>query len=442
MVIISDLYKESAQLYNLVSLTGLALYVFIMFFFSKHPSKIKWLTVAWGFALQFAFALIILRWSLGFHIFKWLSDRVANYMKFVQTGCLFLFGPNYSDHLFVMQVLPTVVFISATINIMFYLGIMQKLIVGIALTMKMLMNTTAPESVATAGNIFLGQTECLLLVKPLLKYMTKSEIHAVMSGGFATIAGGVLGAFILFGVPANHLISASVMSAPAALAISKLFYPETKKTKTSAEFAGNIKSQEKSLFEAASAGAKSGMSLVVSIGANLLVFISLLSVINSTLTWFGERVGSTKPITFQFVLSYLLWPFALTMGVKLEDCRKVGELMGIKTFINEFVAFQELGVLINNRKELNEHIAKNGTWSSERSVVISTYALCGFSNFGSIGVQLSLFMALIPSRKSMFAEVALRSMISGSVACFVTACIASDRILFLGLKNEINFLIF
>ncbi|ESO12305.1 hypothetical protein HELRODRAFT_62058, partial [Helobdella robusta] len=409
----------------LVSLSGLFIYCGLMYLISKNPDKVRWHTVIWGFALQLFLAIIILKWSLGYLAFQWLGERITNYLNYVDSGCMFLFGNNYEDHIFAMKILPTVIFVSSTINILFYLGLMQKLIVSVAQVIQFLLRTSACESFVSASNIFMGMGECPILIRPMLPSLTNSEIHAIMAGGFATISGSVMAAFIYFGVSAPHLISASVMSAPAALAIAKLVYPETEKPTMNVDSVNKFKPPEKSIFEAASAGAGSAISLAAIIGANLIAFISLLESVNQTLVWFGKRVGSKKTITFQYIISYLLWPFALTMGVKVEDCRKVGELIGVKTFINEFVAFQELGTLIKNRKKLNEHIAKNGTWSSERSVVISTYALCGFSNFGSIGIQIGMFTVLIPERKTIIPKLATRAMVVGSVSCFVTACIAS-----------------
>ncbi|ESO12301.1 hypothetical protein HELRODRAFT_93209 [Helobdella robusta] len=451
IMLIVDLTSKSAELYNLVSLSGVVVYVLLLFIFSVSPAKVKWRTVLWGFALQLAFALMILRWSFGYNAFKWLGDRVAEYLAYIDAGSEFVFGKSFKDHFFAMQVLPTVIFISSTITILFYLNVMQWVILKIAWVMQACMDTTAGESVNTAGNIFIGQTEAPLLIRPILPSMTKSEIHAVMTGGFATIAGGVLAAYILFGVPANHLLSASVMSAPAALGIAKLSYPETKKSLTTAKKVKALieKCPEKNIVEAAASGASAAIPLVANIAANLLAFIALLEFMNATLTWFGDRVGSSQPITFQLVISYIMLPFALVMGVKVPDCRKVGQLIGVKTFINEFVAFEELGIFIDNRKKFDEHVRLNGTWEysstnddiilqhpygnstvlkhgviEDRSVVISTYALCGFSNISSIGIQIGAFTAMVPSRKKVFSKIAVRAMISGSVACFITACVA------------------
>lgn len=451
IVVIVDLATHQSDPYNLVSLSGIATYILLLFLFSTNPSKVKWRTVAWGFGLQVSFAMIILRWSSGYDSFKWLGDRFSEYFTYVQAGSRFIFGDSYADHFFAFQILPTIIFISSSINLLFYLGVMQWFILKIAWLMQACMGTTAGESVNAAGNIFIGQTESPLLIRPILPSMTRSEIHAVMTGGYATIAGGVMAAFILFGVPANHLLSASVMSAPAALAISKLFYPETKKSLTSAKDVTRLieNCAEKNIVEAAASGASSAIPLVANIAANLIAFISLLEFLNGTLTWFGDRVGAERDITFQFLCSYFMWPFALLMGVRVEDCRKVGQLIGVKTFVNEFVAYEELSVFLGNRKLFDKHVINNGTWSwignrddmllyhpngtnitlhggiiHDRSVVISTYALCGFSNIASIGIQIGAFTAMVPNRKHVFSQIAVRAMIAGTVSCFVTACIA------------------
>lgn len=451
-MVVVDLTVYNTSPYNLVSIIGIICYVFICYITSIHPSRIKWRTVAWGFGLQALMAMVVLRWHGGYVVFRWIGDRLNDYFEYINVSSVFLFGPNYLDHYFVMKLLPTVVFVSSTVSVLFYIGFMQWFILKISKVMELTMNTTAGESVSAAGNIFLGQIETSIVIKPIIAKMTVSEIHAVMTGGFATIAGTVMAAFILFGVPANHLISASVMSAPAALAISKISYPETKKSKTQVKNIAKImgKSTDNSIIEAASTGAISSISLMASIIVNLIAFISLLEFFNATLTWFGDRVGSPVPITFQFLCSYALWPCAFVMGVGMKDCRKVAELIGVKVFINEFVAFEHLSVMIKNKAVFENHILNNGSWASvnfgndillhnitgnvttilsngfinDRSVVIATYALCGFSNFTSIGIQIGTLSGMIPSRKSVFSRLALRCMLVANVACFITACIA------------------
>ncbi|XP_013421719.1 solute carrier family 28 member 3 [Lingula anatina] len=438
--------------YNLVSAAGILVYVLLMFVFSHNPARVKWRPVIWGLSLQFIIALLILRTSWGFEAFKWLGDRVTEFLANSDAGAAFVFGSDtYMHHFFAFKVLSVVVFFSTAISVLYYLGVMQVVIRKVAWVMQVSMGTTAGESLNAAGNIFIGQTEAPLMIRPLLPNMTNSEIHAVMTGGFATIAGSVLAAYIIFGVPANHLLSASVMSAPAALAMAKLFYPETKKSKTTSKDIQVMETlKERNIIEAASSGASSSIKLVANIAANLIAFLALLEFVNATLKWCGHRVGLEPPLypelTFQLICSYVLWPFAFVMGTDAVDCRKVAELIGIKTFLNEFVAYDALGKLINNRDILQSYTKQNFTEGPQyifdviflpatnqtlvggvltpRSEVIATYALCGFANLASIGVQLGGLGAMAPSRKRDLAKVVVRAMIAGNVACFLTACIA------------------
>ncbi|KAK3578737.1 hypothetical protein CHS0354_010118 [Potamilus streckersoni] len=444
--IILDVAIEQPR--NLVSVAGLALYIIIFYFTSTNPAKVHWHTVFWGIAIQYIFALIILRTQWGYDIFKWLGDRVTELLEYTMAGVKFVFGDLWFQHFFAFKVLSIVVFFATFINIMYFLGVMQFLIRHIGRFLSFCMDTTPAESISAAGNIFLGMIEAPLMIRPFLADMTKSELHAVMTGGFASIAGSVLGAYIGFGVPANHLLAASVMSAPAALAISKLAYPETEAIKASSkDFSRMEKSEERNLIEAASAGATASIKLLGAIAVNVIAFLSLLDFVNSTLIWFGDRVG-LQNFSFQFICSYILYPVAYFMGTAPEDSRKVAEMIGIKTFTNEFIAYGVLSDLISNRHKLENYTTFfNGTglWSwrgdnillgitnqtlkggviSVKSEVIATYALCGFSNFGSIGITLGGMATLAPNRKKELSRMVLRAMIAGNVSCFLTACIAS-----------------
>ncbi|CAH1790077.1 unnamed protein product [Owenia fusiformis] len=437
---------------NLISLSGMVVFILLLFIFSHNPARVRWRPVFFGLTLQMVFALLILRTSAGCETFKWLGSRVSEFLAHTDAGSRFVFGDSFEDHRFAFKILPVVIFFSCFISVLYYLGVMQLVIGKVAWVMQATMGTTAAESVNAAGNIFVGMTEAPLLIRPLINDMTKSELHAVMTGGFATIAGSVLASFILFGVPANHLLSASVMAAPAALATSKLFYPETEESKTTAT---NVQVMEKSdhtnIIEAASSGASSAISLVANIGANLIAFLAMLAFINATLTWFGARVGLEPPnypaLTFQFIMSYLLWPAAFLMGVRWQDCRTVAQLIGVKTFLNEFVAYTDLGVIINNRRALqnytmiynetgieqrsngdiflgNTNTTLVGGVIEERSEVISTYALCGFANIGAIGIMLGGLGSMAPNRKGELSKMAVRAMIAGMTANFLTASIA------------------
>jgi nucleoside transporter len=315
-------------------------------------------------------------------------------------------------------VLPTIIFFSSFISVLYYLGIIQAIIMDIAWVMSVTMGTTASESVNAAGNIFVGQTEAPLMIRPFLKTMTSSEIHAVMTGGFSTIAGGVLAAYVSFGVSASALISASVMSAPAALAISKLLYPECEESPT--KNVKNIKidaGTEQSVVEAAATGASQAVGLVGNVAAMLIAFLSLVAVLDALLGWLGGMVN-VPSLSFELICSYILVPAAWLMGIDPEDCQKVAAMLGQKTFINEFVAYLTLGSYIGNK------VSGEGPTISLRSEVIATYALCGFANIGSIGIQLGGLIPLAPSRAADISALGVRAMIAGTVACFMTACVA------------------
>ncbi|XP_061179839.1 solute carrier family 28 member 3-like [Saccostrea echinata] len=443
--IIYDVLLDYPQ--NAVSIAGLALYIIIFYIFSKNPAKVKWRPVFWGFALQYIFALLILRTSWGYEAFLWLGDRVTEFLNYSNAGAIFVFGELYTNHFFAFKVLPVVVFFYTVTSVLYYLGIMQVIVKRMGMFLAFCLGTTAAESLNAAGNIFVGMTEAPLMIKPFLEDMTNSELHAVMTGGFATIAGSVLGAYISFGVPASHLISASVMSAPAALAISKLAYPETEQTKTSKkDFDKMGKSTDRNVIEAISSGASNSVKIVAAIAVNVMAFLCVLEFINMTLDWFGSRVG-VDGLSFQLICSYVFYPIAFFMGTDIPDCRPVAELIGIKTFTNEFVAYKELSHLIENKKNFTDYKAiwnSSSDWHyrgediilpyfnqtlkkgiiSDKSEVIATYALCGFSNIGSMGIFLGGMSALVPSRRGDLSKIVVRAMVAGNVACFLTGCIA------------------
>ncbi|XP_062600358.1 solute carrier family 28 member 3-like isoform X1 [Saccostrea cucullata] len=403
---------------NLISICGYVFFLFILLICSAHPTKVNWRPVFGGLALQFFFAALILKWSVGQAVFEFLGNQVQTFLSFTNTGTKFVFGDKYTDHPFAMMVLPVIVFFSCAISVLYYVGAMQVVINKIAWVMRVSLGTSAPESLCAAGNIFIGQTEAPILIRPFLALMTKSELHAVMVGGFATIAGGVLAAYISFGVSAEHLLCASVMNAPCALAVSKLLYPETESSKLSkASDLDKEEKTERNILEAAAAGASSSIKLVANIAANLIAFLAMLEFVNAVLSWFGGFVGYPE-FSFQMICSYVLMPLAYLMGVEWKDCGIVGELIGIKTFLNEFLAYGELSTYLTNRKQCIGRIL------AVRSEIIATYALCGFANLSSIGIQLGALSPMAPSRKGDLAQIVLRALLGGIVTSLMTACIA------------------
>lgn len=402
-----------------ISLAGLCINILFSWIFSKHRRRVKWRPVLWGLALQFIFGLLILRTSFGFKVFSGLGEEVAFFLDYSDVGAAFVFGPTFKANFFAFKVLPTIIFFSSFISVCYYLGVMQLVVKKIAWLMQITMKTSAVESLNAAGNIFVGQTEAPLLVKPFLEHVTMSELHAIMTGGFATIAGGVLAAYVGIGVSASHLLSASVMSAPAALAISKLMYPETEIPESLNESDIEIpEGTERNVIEAAAKGASTAIALVANIAANLIAFLAFLAFFNGILSWIGSMVGHPE-FSFEFICSYVLRPVAFIMGVEWKDCDVVAELLGTKTFLNEFIAYTQLAGFIKNRQALN-----GLRTISIRSEIIATYALCGFSNFSSIGIQIGGMGPLAPSRKEHMAAIALRTLAAGTIACLMTACVA------------------
>ncbi|XP_072441897.1 solute carrier family 28 member 3-like [Chiloscyllium punctatum] len=421
--LILDTAKQGMN--QLISVVGLLLFILFLFIFSKHPDKVRWRTILWGIGLQFVFGLIILRTEAGFHVFQWMGSQVQIFLNYADAGSKFLFGATYTDHFFAFKVLPIVIFFSTTISILYYLGFIQWLILKIGWIMQMSMNTSPTESLVAAGNIFVGQTESPLLIRPYLKDLTKSEIHSVMTSGFATIAGSVLGAYISFGVPAAHLLTASVMSAPAALAVAKLFWPEVETLNIATK--SNLKldkGEAKNIIEAACLGAFASITLVANIAVNLIAFLALLAFLNAVLSWLGNMFDEPR-LSFELICSYVFMPLAFLMGVDWNDSFMVGELLGVKTFFNEFVAYERLSGLIAKRTDGNlEYVDGLKQYLSIRSEAIATYALCGFANFGSIGIVIGGLSSLAPQRLHDITSVSVRALISGTVASFMTACVA------------------
>ncbi|XP_035012437.1 sodium/nucleoside cotransporter 1 isoform X1 [Hippoglossus stenolepis] len=404
---------------QLISFGGVCMFVLLVFLLSEHRTAVTWRPVFWGLGMQFCIGIFVIRTQPGLVAFEWLGNQVKIFLEYTQAGSSFVFGDLITG-IFAFQALPIVVFFSSIMSILYFLGIMQWLILKISWVMQITMGTSPTETLSVAGNIFVGQTEAPLLIRPYLKDMTKSEIHAVMTGGFATIAGSVMGTFILFGIDASSLISASVMAAPCALALSKLSYPETEESPFKDE--KNIKvacGDEQNILEAASNGASASIGLIANIAANLIAFLAILAFINEALSWFGGMVGYPA-ITFQLICSYVFMPVAFMMGVPYQDSFIVAELIGTKLFINEFVAYEKLSELKNNRLIGLDELQ----WISVRSEIITTYALCGFANFSSLGIVIGGLSSICPSRRTDISTIVFRAMITGTCVSLVNACIA------------------
>ncbi len=410
--------------------------------FQKYATAIFFIA---GFVTLVAYGLY------GRVIFQSLADKVSVFLSLSDFGAKFLFGnlvdskfffvskdsvwPGFGFQ-FAFKILPTIIFFSAFISILYYLGIMQKVIEALAKFMKWTIGTSGAETLSCSANIFVGQTEAPLLIKPFLDGMTKSELTTIMVGGFATIAGGVLAGYIAMGVPADHLIAATVMSAPAALVVGKMIYPETEVSQTSGEAKMPTVKAGANVVEATANGIIDGLKLAVNVGAMLIGFIALIALVDVILNGLdyyidykllnGEyfeyaasgmtpAVGEYKgifPGSLQTLFGWILSPLAWLMGVPWKYAGIVGNLLGIKVSLNEFVAYGTLGVYIQT-KVLNE-----------RAIIIATYALCGFANFGSIGIQIGGISALAPGRKTDLAKVGVKAMVGGAIASWLTATIA------------------
>lgn len=409
---------------QLISFGGVCMFIIVIYLLSAHRSAVKWRPVFWGLGLQFCIGLFVIRTQPGLIAFRWLGDQVKIFLDYTKAGSSFVFGDLIAD-IFAFQALPIIVFFSSVMSILYYLGVMQWLILKISWVMQITMGTSPTETLSVAGNIFVGQTEAPLLIRPYLKDMTKSEIHAVMTGGFATIAGSVMGAFISFGIDASSLISASVMAAPCALAISKLSFPETEESVFKSN--QNIKvdcGDEGNILEAASSGASASIGLCANIAASLIAFLAILDFINKALSWFGGMVGYPS-LTFELICSYVFMPVAFMMGVPYQESFTVAKLLGTKLFLNEFVAYEKLSELKMNRLNgLDFEIDGEIQWISVRSETITTYALCGFANFSSLGIVIGGLSSICPTRRSDISAIVLRAMLTGTCVTMVNACIA------------------
>ena len=424
------------------SLLGLLLLGGVAWAFSTNRKAVDWRLVAWGLGLQLAFAVFILKTPLGEDIFTAVNTVVMALLGFTVDGARFIFGDLVFNTIpvgegmagtndpvavqpgqvartgayFAFNVLPTIIFFSSLMTVLYHLGVMQWVVKGMAWVMQRTMGTSGAETLSAAGNIFVGQTEAPLLIKPFVGTMTRSELMAVMTGGFATVAGGVLAAYVgmlagFFPDIAGHLMAASVMSAPAALVCAKLLLPEEDEPKTAGKLELSVERPDANAIDAAARGASEGLGLALNVGAMLLAFIALIQLLNAILGWGGGLVGF-EGVTLEGILGALLAPVAWLMGVPWQDAAAVGELMGLKTVLNEFVAYIQLSTILS------------GDGLEPRSVIIATYALSGFANFSSIAIQIGGIGGIAPERRSDLSRLGLRAMIGGSIAAFMTATVA------------------
>ena len=435
---------------------GIILLMGLAFLLSNNKKKINWRLVAGGLTLQVIFAFLILKGeflrSVFFPLggvkdfFSWVSYFFVVLLNFTTEGAKFVFGnlavsPGQTDSMgsfFAFQVLPTIIFFASLMSILYYLGVMQKVVQGMAWVMAKVMGTSGAESLSCTANIFVGQTEAPLMIKPFIKGMTKSEILTIMVGGMATIAGGVMAAYIQIlgnsyatahGIPldqaqqlfATQLLGASFMAAPAAMLISKIIYPETSEPETKGTVKVKVEKNASNLVEAAANGAGDGLMLALNVGAMLIAFIALIALVNYLLMGLGNITGWNtglqasygQPLNFQLILGWVLQFLAVGIGVPWHDALNFGSLLGTKVVLNEFVAYLEMGKMI-----------AADTLTSPKGILMATYALCGFANFSSIAIQIGGLGPLAPNRKSDIAALGIKAVIGGSLATLMTATLA------------------
>jgi len=396
-------------------LIGIILLLGIAFILSNNRRQINYRIVCWGLSLQFLFGVFILKTPFGKPLFGFFDKVITRLISFSDAGSDFLFkslvpGVGYHDAMvnFAFRALPTIIFFSSLMTVLYHFGVIQFIVKWIARIMQKTMGTSGSETLSVAANIFVGQTEAPLMIRPFIRTMTQSELMAVMTGGFATVAGGVLALYVIWlkDIPgiAGHLLAASVMSAPAAMVVAKIIYPETVLSETSGDLNIKIEKPDSNAMEALGRGASEGLKLAANVAAMLVAFVALVAMINYFLTFAGTSL--------QGILGFIFRPLAWAMGISWEEAQMVGVLMGEKITLTELIAYSDL------RDLKLEHAI------SDRAAIIASYALCGFANFASIGIQLGGIGGIAPERRKDLASLALKAMLGGALASWMTASIA------------------
>jgi CNT family concentrative nucleoside transporter len=445
MIIATFLAPADASPYRFLSLLGVGVMVLLAWLMSVNRKAVRWRMVAWGLGLQMLFAVIVLSPFLQVFFFDVVDGAVRVLLSFSEAGANFVFqsveahqilGPDgqiivedgmpvtFAGRIsppvktFAFWILPSIIFFSSLMGILYHLGVMQRLVLVIARLMQRTMGTSGAESLSAAANIFVGQTEAPLMIRPYVDKMTRSELHAVMTGGFATVAGGVMAAYVGFlqDIPgiAGHLVAASIMSAPAALAISKIMVPEVGIPETGGVLTYKDVVGEKpdvNVIEAAARGATDGLKLALNVAAMLIAFVGLIAMFDWLLMWVPL---AGEPLSMSRILGWIFSPLAFCMGVPWAESGLVGTLLGEKIVLTEFIAYIHLGEMVGAAEPM----------LSERSAIIASYALCGFANFASIGIQLGGIGGIAPKRMGDLASLGFRAMIGGTLAAFMTATVA------------------
>ena len=391
------------------SIIGILFIFAVSYLLSNNKKHIKWRTIIIGFLIQFGFALIVLKWSVGRYVLSKVALGVQGVISYANEGIGFVFGSLTNDgSIFVVNVLCVIIFISAVVSILYYLGIMQFIIRVIGGALSKLLGTSQLETISASANIFLGQTEAPLLIKPYVAKLTESELFTVMVGGLASVSGTILVGYSLLGIPIEYLISASFMAAPAGLIISKMLYPETEFDKIQNEVK-MVKDDSANVVDAASKGAIDGLGLVLNIAAIILAFVALIALVNGLIGWIGGWFGFSN-LSLQTILGYIFAPIAAIIGVPWGESVLAGSLIGQKIILNEFVAFTSMSPLL---PEL-----------SAKTTAIVTFALCGFANISSIAILIGGIGGMAPNRKHDIARLGWKAVLGGTLANLLSATIA------------------
>lgn len=391
-----------------VSFLGLITLMLIAWLFSSDKKKMNFRLIVSGVLLQFVFAVVVLWTKPGKMFFDGARVVITKVVSFSDAGAAFVFGDGFREHYLAFSVLPTIIFVSSITAMLFHLGIIQFIVKIMAKIMVKVMDASGSESLVTSANVFVGMTEAPLLIRPYIETMTKSEIMVMMTGGMATIAGGVMAAYAGMGIDPGHLLSASIMSAPAAIVIAKIMIPENEESVTKGTVKVEIPKNDANIIDAACRGAGDGLKLALNVAAMLIAFIAIVHLVNWGFSVFPDING--EPLTLQRVLGWICSPLAWLLGVHWKDADAIGALLGEKIVLNEFIAYANL--------------IKMKGMVSERSFTIATYALCGFANFGSVAITVGGIGSLVPGRRRDFARLGLKAMLGGALAGFMTAAVA------------------
>jgi CNT family concentrative nucleoside transporter len=404
-------------MHRMIGLVGMLVFMALAFIFSTNRRAIRGKTVAWGLGLQIVFAFLVMRWEFGRWLFQQAGAGVNWMLNFAFYGSSFVFGDlgkkgSPMGFFFAFQVLPTIIFIAAFFAVLYYFGIMQIIIKIAAVVMTRLMGASGAESLNVAASIFMGQTEAPLTIRPFLPEVTHSELMTIMTSGMAHVSGGIMAAYIAFGIRAEHLLTAVIMTAPGTLLMAKMLVPETEQPLTAGRVEMPEMEKESNFLGAISRGTVDGLHLALNVGAMLISFIALLYLVNGVMGGIHNHIVRF-PGSMQQVFGWIFAPVAWIIGIPWHDCKAMGDLLGTRMVINEVVAFQKLGALIDAAK------------FDPRSARIATFALCGFANIGSVGMQIGGIGALIPHRRNDLARLGMRALLAGTMANLMSASIVS-----------------